>query len=412
MANLIRPAECATAPRVHKLAAAQKPAQNRKRVRSPILAPQASRRPGGNTGMNALVAPAPTPSAIGPLLRTLVLCDLVNSTALVERLGDQHAAALLRRHDRLARDLVLRHGGQEIDKTDGFLVMFERPIQGVAFALEYQRQLRQLGKDEKLDLRARVGLHVGDEKVRENNSDDVEHGAKREEVDGLVKPVAARLAGLALPGQILASGVAASLAQRAHEELGDNATTARWLNHGRYRFKGVPEPLAVYEIGEAGVAPMSAPPWSSKAHREVPWWRRPATVALEASLLLGALAASIWWVLRPPPAIAFAEHDWVVVGTLKNLTTEPRFDDALQTAFRIGLEQSRYVNVLPDLQVRDTLKRMERDPGVAVDHDIGAEVAQREGARAVLLPAVAEIGGKVRFTAEVIDPKSHATVYS
>src|SRR3569623_2659573 len=109
MAKLNRPAECATAPRVHKLASAQKPAQNRKRFRSPILAPQASRRPGGNTGMNALDAPAPTPSAIGPLLRTLVLCDLVNSTALVERLGDQHAAALLRRHDRLARDLVLRH---------------------------------------------------------------------------------------------------------------------------------------------------------------------------------------------------------------------------------------------------------------------------------------------------------------
>ena len=38
-----------------------------------------------------------------PVLRTLVLCDLADSTALVERLGDQRAAELLRRHDRLAR---------------------------------------------------------------------------------------------------------------------------------------------------------------------------------------------------------------------------------------------------------------------------------------------------------------------
>ena len=362
--------------------------------------------------MNALVASVPTPNAVGPLLRTLVLCDLVNSTALVERLGDQRAAAVLRRHDRLARDLVLRHGGQEIDKTDGFLVMFERPIQGVSFALDYQRQLRELGQEEKLDLRARVGLHVGDVMVWENNSDDVAHGAKRVEVEGLVKPVAARLAGLALPGQTLASGVVASLAQRAHEELGKHAATARWLNHGRYRFKGVPEPLAVYEIGEPDIAPMSAPPWSSKAHREVPWWRRPATVAAEALFLLAGLSASVWWVLRPPQAIAFAERDWVVVGSLHNLTQETRFDDSLQAAFRISLEQSRYVNVLSELQVRDTLKRMERDAATPIDRAIGAEIAQREGARALIIPSVAEIGGKVRVTAEVIDPISQSTVYS
>ena len=44
------------------------------------------------------------------VLRTLVLSDLVDSTALVERLGDQHAAELFRRHDKLARNLMQRHG--------------------------------------------------------------------------------------------------------------------------------------------------------------------------------------------------------------------------------------------------------------------------------------------------------------
>ena len=87
---------------------------------------------------------AKEPSATS-VLRTLVLCDLVDSTALVERLGDQHAAELFRRHDRFARALVHQHGGREIDKTDGFLLMFDRPIEAVAFALAYQRGLRQLG---------------------------------------------------------------------------------------------------------------------------------------------------------------------------------------------------------------------------------------------------------------------------
>ena len=195
----------------------------------------------------------------GPLLRTLALCDLVDSTGMVERLGDQRTAALMRRHDRLARDLLHRYSGQEIDKTDGFLVLFERPIQAIAFALAYQRELKLLGEAEQVPLQARVGVHVGDVMVWQNTPGDVVQGAKPVEVEGLVKPVTARLASLALPGQILVSGVATSLAQRAQDELGAAATRARWINHGRYLFKGVPEPLVVYEIGEPGIAPLRLP---------------------------------------------------------------------------------------------------------------------------------------------------------
>ena len=83
------------------------------------------------------------------MLRTLVLADLVDSTALVERLGDQRAAELIRRHDKFARALMLDHGGREIDKTDGFMLMFERPMQAVAFALAYQRGLAALGAEGK-----------------------------------------------------------------------------------------------------------------------------------------------------------------------------------------------------------------------------------------------------------------------
>lgn len=93
------------------------------------------------------------------ILRTLVLCDLVNSTALVERLGDRLAAELIRKHDRLARTIADRHGGREVDKTDGFLMMFERPIQAIGFALDYQRALRQLNAVEDSALSARVGVH-------------------------------------------------------------------------------------------------------------------------------------------------------------------------------------------------------------------------------------------------------------
>ena len=352
-------------------------------------------------------------SPTSSLLRTLLLCDMVDSTALVERLGDREAAELIRKHDRLARTLADRHGGHEIDKTDGFLMMFDRPVQAVAFALDYQRGLRQLNAAENTTLSVRVGIHVGDVVVWDNSSEDIAKGAKPIEVEGLVKPITSRLMSLALPGQILLSNIAYDLAHRAQGELGEALEKVRWRTHGRYRFRGVPDPVAVFEVGEEGLAPLKAPPWSSKAHREVPFWRRPATVVIEGLVVLALVAIPLLMFLRPDPAIAFASRDWVVVGSLHNLTGETLFDDALESALRIGLEQSRYVNVLPDLKVRDTITRMQRDPdSTEVDRAVGSEVAIRDGAKALILPTIAEIGGRVRITAEVIDPHTQTTVYS
>jgi putative peptide modification system cyclase len=350
---------------------------------------------------------APSP----PLLRTVVACDMVESTALTEQLGDRGAADFIHALDRQARDLLSHHGGQEIDKTDGFLLLFERPIQAVAFALDYQRLLHRRGHAEFLPLSARIGIHVGDVVLWRNAAADVARGAKAVEIEGLVKPVAARLMSLALPGQILMSGIAHTLALRAQNELKIEAAEPQWRSHGRYLFKGVAEPMTVFEIGEPGVAPLRSPAYSSKAHREIPWYRRPGVLAVETAVLIAAIAIPAYVFLRSPPAIAFANRDWIVVGDLKNLTGQAVLDDSLDAAFRISLEQSRYVNLVSELQIRDTLRRMEKSEETKIDRAIGAEIALREGARALILPSVAEIGGRVHVTAEVIDPHTQATVY-
>ncbi|HXD82978.1 MAG TPA: putative peptide modification system cyclase [Rudaea sp.] len=367
--------------------------------------------------MNAVADEAkpqiPASVAPAPLLRAVLVCDLADSAQLTQRLGDVEAAELAQRLDRIARDLVYRHRGQEIDKSDGFLLLFERPVYAVAFALDYQRRLRELATTESLPLSARIGIHVGDVVLWENTPDDVARGAKPTEVEGLAKPVAARLMSLALPGQILISAVACMLAQRAQAELVAQRAPPQWKMHGRYQFKGVAEPLQVYEVGETGIAPLKRPAYSGKAHREVPWWRRPGMLALEAAALIAAVAAPAYLWLRSPPAIAFAQRDWVVIGDLNNLTREIVLDGSLESAFRLGLEQSRYVNVMSDLKVRDTLTLMQRDSAhTRVDRAIGSEVAIRDGARALIIPTVAEVGGHVRVTAEVIDPKTQTTVYT
>ena len=356
-------------------------------------------------------------SEASPQVRTLLLTDLCDSTTLVERLGDTAAAELFRAHDRLVLKLQQQWHGRLIDRSDGLLLLFERAIDGLGFAMDYVRGLRELGEAHKVarhgvELRARSGLHVGEVLTWRNSDAAVNVGAKPLEVEGLAKPMAGRLMTLARPGQILLSATAEPLAHRAARELGERGENLLWKSHGRWRFKGVPQVQEIYEVGEPGIAPLRAPQQNrAKAWRDIPLWRRPAALAAEL-LLVAGLAGGAWFMARPQPAIAFAERDWVVVADLRNLTSDKLLDESLEQAFRISLEQSRYVNVLSDLKSRDTLERMRREPDTVLDRAIATEIALRDGARAVILPTVAEVGGRVRVSAEVIDPHTQTTVYA
>ena len=62
---------------------------------------------------------------------------------------------------------------------------------------------------------------MGDVLTWENSAEAVRAGAKSMEVEGLAKPMAARLMTLARPGQILLSAVAESLTRRATGALGN-----------------------------------------------------------------------------------------------------------------------------------------------------------------------------------------------
>lgn len=346
------------------------------------------------------------------LLRALLVADLVDSTALVERLGDARAADVLRQHDRLARRLIHEHAGQEIDKTDGYLVMFERPVQAAAFALAYQRALRELATDAGQALRARVGIHVGEVMAWQNSAEDIARGAKPIEVEGLAKPVAARLMGLALPGQVLMSATAHGLAQRAHDELESAGFQPQWRRHGDYTLKGVPEPVTVHEVGETDIAPLRAPHVGDKAQRVVPLWRRPFVLVAEFAVALLVLGLFAWDYLRPTQAIAFVERDFLLVAPLENLTGDAVFDRSIEQVIRQGLEQTPFINVLSDAQVRDSLRRMQRDPNSALDLALASEVAQREGVRAIVRPKLmGSSQGILKLGIDVLQPDGERAVF-
>jgi serine/threonine-protein kinase len=196
----------------------------------------------------------------------LLISDLVDSTKLIERLGDERAFEVFGRHDRIARDLLEQVGGREIDKTDGFLMLFERPHDAVTYAIGYHQALADLTKEIGTRVASRVGIHLGEVYLRENRPEDIARGAKPLEVEGLAKPITARLMSLAMPGQTLLTRGVCDLARRAATGHEDEAEL-QWLAHGSYRFKGVDEPLRVYEVGLSELSPLEPPHSTEKARR-------------------------------------------------------------------------------------------------------------------------------------------------
>lgn len=189
-------------------------------------------------------------------VRALVFTDVVDSTALVERIGDERAAALWTEHDRRTRRLLALHQGREVDRSDGFFLLFELTSAAVRFATSYHRLLADLG------LAARVGVHLGPVTLRHNPPDEVARGAKPVEVEGLAKPLAARIMALAGGGRTLLSAPAVAA-------LDADAIDGQLVHHhGHYRFKGIEDPIEVAELAAPSAA-CPPPPDGDKAYRVV-----------------------------------------------------------------------------------------------------------------------------------------------
>ena len=189
-------------------------------------------------------------------IRALLLTDVVDSTKLSESIGDAAIAEVWAAHDRAARDLLQDHHGREIDKTDGMLLLFEAVADAAAYALAYHRAVAALP----VPLVARAGLHLGPVvSCARTSADDIARGAKPLEVDGLAKPIAARIMSLARGGQTLLSADARA------------ALSAEGLlvqSHGHWLIKGIATPLELFEVGESEAA-FASPGDGEKGYRVV-----------------------------------------------------------------------------------------------------------------------------------------------
>lgn len=132
---------------------------------------------------------------------------------------------------------------------------------------------------------------------------------------------------------------------------------------------------------------------------------------LLASVILVAAGGS-YWVMRSHPAPSFQLRDTVLIADFENQTGDPRFDNALGTAFGVSIAQSRYANVYPRMRLDEVLKRMDRPQSERITPSLGREICQREGVRGLIVSSITRTGQKYSLTAQLVDPQSGEPVRS
>jgi class 3 adenylate cyclase len=90
--------------------------------------------------------------------RTFLFTDIVNSTRLLDTLGDDKWRRLLARHNELLREQIVESGGEVIKQTgDGFFAAFDNPKAAIEAAVGIQRAL----DSEIVAPDVRIGAHTG-----------------------------------------------------------------------------------------------------------------------------------------------------------------------------------------------------------------------------------------------------------
>src|SRR6185369_3074668 len=146
-------------------------------------------------------------------LATILFSDIVDSTSILERLGDRAWAELLEKHNITVRAAIDQFRGREMATLgDGFLALFDGPARAVRAAASMDSAVRELG------LELRIGIHTGEVEIV--------GGQAR----GVAVHTAARVASMAGAGEVLISAT-------THDLL--EGSGLQFDIHGEHELKGL-----------------------------------------------------------------------------------------------------------------------------------------------------------------------------
>ena len=165
-----------------------------------------------------------SPSAVSGLA-TVLFTDIVGHTKMMSRLGDQRGRDVLREHERITREVLAAHGGNEVKTMgDGFMASFGSVTKAVECAIALQRAFAERERE---PLSVRIGLNAG-EPIEEDG-----------DLFGATVILASRISAKAEGGEILIADTVRGLC---------SGKGFLFADRGEFVAKGFDDPVRVYEV--------------------------------------------------------------------------------------------------------------------------------------------------------------------
>jgi serine/threonine protein kinase/Flp pilus assembly protein TadD len=131
--------------------------------------------------------------------------------------------------------------------------------------------------------------------------------------------------------------------------------------------------------------------------------RRHKWMTIASLIVFVAAVAVAAWFLGVEKVPILTETDEILITDFVNTTGDAVFDGALKTALRVKLDESPYLNIVSDTAVQATLRHMEQPPETPITPEIGREICQRRGKKALVVGQIAQLGNTYLLTLSAED---------
>jgi class 3 adenylate cyclase len=160
---------------------------------------------------------------------SMLITDLVGSTAMADRIGPLAAEELRTEHFALLRGALERTGGREVKNLgDGLMTVFDSAAQSLLCAVEMQQAIEARNRRAAEPLAVRIGVSIGEAVVEEGD------------YFGWPAVEATRLCAAAEGGQIVVNALVRQVAGARQD--------GRFEPLGALELKGISEPVQAFEL--------------------------------------------------------------------------------------------------------------------------------------------------------------------